>query len=347
MRTRARRGRGPGGAGRPSGHPGLLGLALVSILSATLAHAAQAEPLVLESKIPLGDVKGRIDHLAVDAGRERLYVAELGNGSVGVVDLKKGSVIRRLTGFHEPQGIAYEAGTDTVHIANGGDGSVRVLHGSDLTPTGAVELGADADNVRIDSIAHHVIVGYGSGALAVIDPITRTKLAEIPLKAHPESFQLETNGNRIFVNVPDAREIAVVDRAAGKQTASWPTRELRKNFPLAIDEAHQRVWVMFRDPAKLGALSMRDGSLLTALDACGDADDLFVDSKRGRVYVTCGEGFIDVFAAQDGGYVKIARVATSPGARTALFVPALDRLFLAVRATAQEKAAVWIFRTSS
>ena len=204
MRTRGRRGRGPAGAGRPSGHPGLLALAVVSILSATPAHAAQAEPLVLESKIPLGDVKGRIDHLAVDAGRERLYVAELGNGSVGIVDLKNGSVIRTLTGFHEPQGIGYEAGTDTVHIANGGDGSVRVLHGSDFAPAGAVDLGADADNVRIDSTAHQVIVGYGSGALAVIDPTTRAKLAEIPLKAHPESFQLLQLGKNMARQRADA-----------------------------------------------------------------------------------------------------------------------------------------------
>src|SRR6202048_208894 len=146
MRRRARRGQGPaGGGGHLSGHPGLLALALGAILSGTLVHSA--EPLVLESKIPLGGVKGRIDHLAVDAARQRLYVAELGNNSVGVVDLKDGRLLRTLHGFREPQGIAYEPSSDTIYVANAGDGSVRLLHGEDLTPTGAIELGEGADNI--------------------------------------------------------------------------------------------------------------------------------------------------------------------------------------------------------
>src|SRR5256885_13304510 len=125
MPRRAQRGQGlAGGAGRLSGHPGLLALAFVSILSGTLVHAA--EPLVLESKIPLADVKGRIDHLAVDAARQRLYVAELGNDSVGVVDLKERKLLRTLPGFREPQGIAYEPSTDTVYVASAGDGSVQI-----------------------------------------------------------------------------------------------------------------------------------------------------------------------------------------------------------------------------
>jgi len=244
MRRRAQRGRGPAGdAGCLSGHPGLLALAFVSILTGTLVHAG--EPLVLESKIPLGDVKGRIDHLAVDAERQRLYVAELGNNSVGVVDLKERTLLRTLHGFREPQGIAYEPSSDTIYVANAGDGSVRLLHGEGLTPAGAIELGEDADNIRIDVRSHRVLVGCGSGALAVIDPGRRQKIADIRLKAHPESFQVEPQGGRVFVNVPDANEIAVLDLATAKQTVTWPTKNLRANFPLAIDAERQQVVVMF------------------------------------------------------------------------------------------------------
>jgi len=310
----------------------------------TAVALAQSEPLVLEAEIALGNVHGRIDHLALDPGRERLFVAELGNDSVGVLDLKKRIVIRTLSGFQEPQGIAYEPSTDTVYVASAGDGSVHVLRAADLASVGTINLGADADNVRIDRSAQRVLVGYGSGALAVIDPVSRQKIVDIPLKAHPESFQLESTGPRIFVNVPDARQIAIVDRTTHRQTATWSTQRLRENFPLAIDEAHDRVLAAFRDPARLGVFDIADGAMLSTPDSCADADDVFVDAKRSLVYVSCGDGFIDVFSERNGGYARTAHLATAAGARTALFAPTLDRLLLAVRATAHESAAIWIFR---
>jgi YVTN family beta-propeller protein len=308
------------------------------------AHAAGSHPLSLDTKIPLGQVKGRIDHLAIDAARQRLYVAELGNDSVGVIDLKDSKVVRTITGLREPQGIGYVPSSDTVYVANAGDGSVRLFHGAELTPVGQIALGEDADNVRVDDAAHRVFVGYGSGSLAVIDTGSQKKIADIKLKAHPESFQLERGGQRVFVNVPDAQQIAVVDRSTNRQIAAWPTNGLRANFPLALDESIGRVLVVFRHPAKVGAFSMNDGRLVSASAACGDSDDVFVDSKRRRLYVSCGEGFIDVLEPRADEYTTVERFPTSPGARTALFVPALDRLLLAVRATSTEPAAIWVYR---
>jgi len=318
----------------------------VSILNGTPVRAGQAEPLVLESKIPLGDVRGRIDHLAVDAARQRLYVAELGNNSVGVVDLKERKLLRTLPGIREPQGIAYEPSTDTVYVASAGDGSVHLLRGEDLTTAGAIELGEDADNIRIDLHSNRVLVGYGSGALAVIDPGRRQKVTDIRLKAHPESFQVEPQGGRIFVNVPDANEIAVLDLTTAKQTSTWATKNLRANFPLAIAAERQQVVVMFRQPAKLAAFNLRGGGMTHAVEACGDSDDMFVDAKRRLIYVSCGEGFVDVFAAQADDFVRVMHLATVAGARTSLWVPQFDRLFLAVRA-AKDPAAIWIFRPAS
>jgi DNA-binding beta-propeller fold protein YncE len=189
-------------------------LAASLTLPATLLAQTAGAPFVLETKIPLGEVSGRIDHLAIDLRRQRLFVAELGNNSLGVVDLAAGKVIRRIEGLNEPQGVVYVPFTDSVYVTNGGDGSVRVLGGEDLTPIGRIELGGDADNVRVDAKRHRVLVGYGKGALAVIDPAPRTKTADFHLKGHPESFQIDETGTQVFVNVPDAREIAVVDLAA-------------------------------------------------------------------------------------------------------------------------------------
>jgi DNA-binding beta-propeller fold protein YncE len=321
----------------------------VGLIAMSAGPRARADPtpLVLEAKIPLGAVEGRIDHMGYDATRQYLYVAELGNGSVGVVDLRQRRVVRTIAGLREPQGIGYVRSSDTIYIASAGDGSVKVFQGADSKPLGTIALGEDADNVRVDDAAHRLFVGYGRGALAVIDTASQTKVADIPLHAHPESFQLEPGGQHIFVNVPDARELAVVDRASSKQVASWATDPLRANFPMALDGTAQRILAVFRHPPTLAAFSARDGRSVTTVKTCGDADDVFFDAKRSRIYVSCGEGFIDVIASQDDSLVSMGRIATAPGARTAFFAPDIDRLLLAVRASGTTPAAIWVFRPTS
>lgn len=310
---------------------------------AIVAGQTTGTPLTLEAKIPLGAVNGRIDHLSVDVRRQRLFVAELGNNSLGVVDLAAGRVLRTIPGFREPQGVAYVPFADSVFVANAGDGSVRVLAGEDFAPTGRIELGDDADNVRIDSRRNRVLVGYGKGALAVIDPASRTKTADIRLKGHPEGFQIDEAGTEVFVNVPDAREIEVVGLSSGDRR-SLPTQGQSSNFPMAIDTEAHRVLVVFRSPPTLLALSSPDGRVMTKVETCGDADDVFADAKRRRIYVSCGEGAVDVLEPDGAGYRRLARVPTVSGARTSLFVPELDRLFVAARARSNEPATIWVFR---
>jgi YVTN family beta-propeller protein len=321
-------------------------LAGIAVLATRAAFAQPAEtlPLQLEAKIPLGDVRGRIDHMTVDLKRQRLFVAELGNDSVGVVDLQNRKLIRRIPGLKEPQGVGYEPSTDMLYIANAGDGSVRLFEGNDYKSAGQIELGSDADNIRIDAVSNRVFIGYGSGGLAVIDPSTHRKVGDVPVKAHPEAFQIDPDTSQIFVNVPNAHGVAVVDRASQKQIGKWPTPGRGANFPMALDQGRRQVLVIFRAPAELGVFSMTDGKPIATAETCGDADDLFVDAKRDRVYVSCGGGFIDVFEPKGAAYRRVARIPTISGARTSLFVPELDRLLVAVRARSEAPAAIWVFR---
>ncbi len=325
------------------GHIARAILLIVMMMPAAGEAQTGGAPLVLEAKIPLGEVSGRIDHLAIDVKRQRLFVAELGNDTLGVVDLAAGKVPRTVGGLKEPQGVAYVDFADSIYVANAGDGSVRVLRGDDLVPIGRIELGDDADNIRVDAQHSHVLVGYGKGALAVIDPGSRTKTADLRLKGHPEGFQIDETGTQVFVNVPDAREIEVVDLAS-EANRSLPTEDLRSNFPMAIDRDAHRVLVVFRSPATLMALSSQDGRVAAKLETCGDADDVFVDAKRRRVYVSCGEGVVDVLEQREAGYGRLARVPTVSGARTSLFVPEFDRLYVAARAQPNEPAAIWVFQ---
>jgi len=324
----------------------LLALALLAPVPG-LAQSTAAPPFALEGKIPLGSISGRLDHLAVDVARKLLFVAELGNDSIGVVDLSKGSVRATMPGFKEPQGIGVEPSSDSVYVANAGDGSVRVLRADDFTLLDRIELGDDADNVRIEPVQKRVVVGYGKGGLAILEPGSRRKIADIKLKAHPESFQLDEGGDRAWVNLPDAGLIQLVDLAKGEPAGSLPTNGHRGNFPMALDRQAQRVLVIFRRPARLLVAAIADNKVLADLETCGDADDVFGDRKRHRVYVVCGAGTIDVFADKDGRYQHTGQLPTSPGARTGLFVPELDRLFVAVRAAGNEPAAIWVLRPPS
>ena len=308
------------------------------------AENAEVPPLQLEAKIALGDVRGRIDHMAVDLARHRLFVAALGNDSLAVVDLQAQRLDRLIGELPEPQGVGYDPASDTLYVANAGDGSVRLFKGVDLSPAGRIELDSDADNIRVDSKAGRVFVGYGDGALAVIDTSTHDKIASAPLKAHPESFQLD--GSRIFVNVPNSGAIDVVDRTSGERIATWPTAGRGANFAMVLDGLRQHLIVAFRQPAELGVFSSIDGNFIASVPTCGDVDDLFVDTKRDRIYISCGEGFVDMVAADGASYRQTAHIVTAAGARTSLFVPELDRLLLAVPAKGETPAAIWVFRAS-
>jgi len=310
-------------------------------LAATAVPATGADLMEIEAKIPLGNVAGRIDHMAFDPAHRRLFVAELGNDSVGVLDLSANKVVHRISGLKNPQGVGYVPELGMLLVANAGDGSVRLFRDPDFAPAGRVDLGEDADNIRVDPAAKRVYVGYGSGGLALIDPAAARKTGEVALPAHPESFQLDRKSKRIYVNLPDAHAIAVVD-PDGKHVTRWPMRAGGENFPMTLREDAQQVVVAFRRPARLGIFAMADGAQIADSESCGDADDVFHDARRGRVYVSCGDGYLDVFETQ--GWRRVAHVRTVAGARTALFVPEIDRLLLAVRASGREPAAIWVFR---
>jgi DNA-binding beta-propeller fold protein YncE len=325
--------------------------ALVAAVGGAIGSAyavrAAAPPLILEQKIPLNDVSGRIDHMAVDVAGKRLFVAELGNGSVDVVDLQAGKVIKRISGLKEPQGLAYIADLDLIVVASAGDGSVRFFRAADLSSVGTIALGDDADNVRIDPATGHVLVGYGDGGLAIINPATRSKLDDIPLAGHPESFQVDPRTDRVYVNVPTAHQIAVVDLTSHKQIAAWKAPGLRWNFPMALADAGGPLAVVFRGPPKLVILNPATGSITASVETCGDADDVFFDRKRDRFYVSCGEGAVDVVQRNLDGGLRVEHVTTSSGGRTSIFVPQFDWLFVAARAWwPGSAAAILVYRPS-
>lgn len=323
----------------------LLLLQLLSIASSTDTFGQQPPPLVLVQHIPLPAVQGRIDHLSVDLNQQRLYVAALGNNTVEVIDLRAGKQVESVKGVREPQGVRVIPTLKRLVVANGEGGEVQLRDAANLqTSVASVPLSDDADNVRYDAKANRVYVGYGNGALAAIDPANGHRLGEVRLAGHPESFQLETAGPRIFVNVPAAQQIAVIDRDVMKVATTWMVTAASSNFPMALDEEGHRLFVGCRRPAKVLIYDTTSGKMTGFLDIVGDTDDLFYDSARKRLYVSGGAGFVDVFQQQDTStFNRIAHLPTAAGARTSLFVPELSRLYLAVPHRGAQQAEIEVY----
>ncbi len=295
------------------------------------AQAQEHTPLRLVQTIPLPSVKGRIDHLAVDLKGRRLLIAALGNDTLEVLDLNKGRHVHTISGFHEPQGVLLAPESNKIFVTNGQSGTVEIFDGDSYMLDATVKFSDDADNIRYDSERNHLYIGYGKGALGILDATSSKRLGDIELQGHPESFQLEKSGPRIFVNIPTARHIAVVDRERRAVVAIWPLGDDQANYPMALDETNLRLFVGVRKPPRLVVFDTQSGKVVARLDGAGDADDVFYDPARRRIYMSCGEGFIDVFEQRDADhYKRIAKIPTASGARTSLFVPDLNRLYLAV-----------------
>jgi len=317
--------------------------AILLLAGTALAYGQSNLPLRLEKTISMPEVQGRIDHMFFEAQSSRLFVAALGNNTVEIIDIKQGKRIHSISGLREPQGILYLSDPNRLYVANGDDGTLRIFDGTSYKPVSSTKPGDDADNIRWDQEEHKIYVGYGSGALAATDE-NGTKVARIQLDAHPESFRLEPRGTRIFVNLPESRKIAVVDKKTKSIVTTWGTGDAFENFPMALDEANHRLFVVCRRPARLLALDIESGHIVGEWPVVGDCDDIFYDAATRRIYATGGEGKISIFQQHGADrYNKIASISTRKGARTSFFSPEARSLFVAARRQGSEAAAIYVY----
>jgi DNA-binding beta-propeller fold protein YncE len=312
------------------------------------AASRAASPLVLTEAIPLPGVQGRFDHFGFDR-KNQLFVAALGNNSVEVIDISARVRVQSIIGIPNPQGVAYAPETKELFAASS-KGKLYVYAFPSYELVKSLDFHGDVDNLRYDPANQRVYVGYGedeTGAIAVVDAKTKERLEEeYKLGAHPESFQLESDGPNIYVNLPDLKQIAVINRKT-KTIKRWPMT-LEHNFPMALDESNHRLFVATHQPARLAVFDTESGRTLATLPCVQDADDVYYDSARKRVYVPGGEGYISVFQQIDPDHYRLmARVPSTLGARTAGYFgkgrKGFDRFFLAVPARADHGAEIWIY----
>lgn len=305
-------------------------LVFVCLFAACGASIApqQSPPLKLERAIPLPGVDGRLDHLAADLVNHRVYISALGSDELEVVDLREGHRVGRIEGLSDPQGVLYVRARRTIYVANGGDGTVRSYDARTLAHLKTVALGEDADNLRFDPVHDEVLAAYGAGAIAVLRP-DLSRVRDLRLPVHPESFQLTPDAMQIFVNLPGNNSIGHIDLATLASNPDWIDLSVNGNFPMAFDAPAHRLLVACRDPRVVLLIDTASGRILDRLPSVGDADDLFFDSVSHTAFVIGGEGYIDVVRVGSSHLTSIAHVTTASGARTGLFVPEWNRLLVA------------------
>jgi DNA-binding beta-propeller fold protein YncE len=337
-------------AGRALRRPrAALAAAVAIAFAAGLAASgpAAAAPLTEVGSIPLGPVAGPINGLAMDYANQRLFVLEGAAGKLVAIDLNAGTVSQTIDGLKEPAGLARDPQDDRLYVATG-DGKLAVYQGVPLKPAPDLAVGSDLEAPQYDAGSERVYLGYEKRRIAIIDT-THDKLWEsIHLDGAPGPLALEDGGSRMFIGAAGDKRILVADRDGNKQTGSWESGDNADPAALALDEDAGRLLAAFRQPAVLAWLALDDGSVKGSVEACATPGALLADSGRGRVYLACGEGRIEVFQRAAGGsYAKAGAIDTVPGATAALLVPTSGRLYLAAPAAGGHAAEVRIYAPAS
>jgi DNA-binding beta-propeller fold protein YncE len=313
------------------------------ILAASMALAGVADSgaagLQLAGTIELPGVSGDMDHLAIDSDGQRLFLAAEDDGTLKIIDLKSGKLIRTVKGsFQTPHSILYLPGASELYVTDGSK-AVHVLDSRTLavkktiaTTPGADSIGLDAAKDRLYAVTGGKDVPLPTSAISEIDTKTGKLIREIPIDAaHVEAMAVEKAGPRLFVNVTDKNYLAVIDRAAGKIVAQWPIREAKENSPLAFDETNGRLFVVCRNPGKLVVLDSSNGKTVASFATGARADEVVFDAVHHRIYVAAGEGKIYSYQQTDADhYTPLPPVASALGAKTALLSPDAAHLYLSV-----------------
>jgi DNA-binding beta-propeller fold protein YncE len=316
-------------------------LAIAATVAAQELPTDETAPLVLDRIIPVPGVIGRFDHMSEDNNRNHVFAAVYGNDSVEVIDTARGTRTQSIKGglFIKPQMALYLPDLNRLVVSSEGDGTCKIFDADTYKLIDTVKYSDDADQLRYDPVQKRVYVGYGDEEEIGQD---------YKLGAHPESFQLEQKGSKIFVNLASISQIAVIDRNTGK-IDKWKLESARTNFPMALDEEHRRLFVGARKPARLLVLDMDTGKEIASLPGAIDTDDMSYDPDRKRIYVTSGEGYIFVYQQIDPDrYQRITKIPTTIGARTSTYTGQVGKhnsFYLAVPARSGRDAEIWVYET--
>ncbi|MGA2050374.1 MAG: YncE family protein [Terracidiphilus sp.] len=329
-------------------------ISLFILMGCSLSAISQTSaPLTLSQTIALPGVNGKFDHLAIDIEGNRLFIAATGNHSVEVIDLKTNKVQQSITGLGKPHGLAWVQATGSLYVADGTLAELRVYSGAPLALSGKIKLSDDADDMVYDSANHMLYVGHGGGAanpakVSVVDTEHFTLVANLPVATHPEALDIDPQSQRVFANIADSNEVAVIGTSSREITAHWKLTKAGDNVPLAFDPEHQLLYVACRTPGTLVALDALSGKEVASVTSVSGADDLFYDPELRRVYLISGAGEVDAYHVDAAKHLlPLGVLHTSPGAKTALYVPSQKLLYVGVPGAGDHAAEIRAYSTAA
>ncbi len=322
-----------------------LSAVLASCTTTVRAENGDNPDFRLIKTIPLPHVRGRIDHLSMDLKNHRLFISALGYNSVVVLDLKKEKIIHRISGLENPQGVLYIPELNKLFVSTAGDGKLFIYNAASYHLEKTIDFGDDADNLRFDSASGIVYVAYGSGGIGLVDAKNNRLIKKIPLDRHPEAFSIDRQDSLIYVNIPDARELATISLKNYQVVNKTFFISSLGNFPMALDSGHHRLFVGFRLPPRLKVLNSRTMKTIATLKTDHDTDDIYYDAQKKQIYISCGGGYLEVIRQEGPDSYKLQdRIKTAEGARTSLYVPQQKFFYLAVPKSEHNSAQIRIYQ---
>lgn len=301
------------------------------------AHAAAT--LIGRSARWKPEYSGDFDHFGYDFKGNRLWLAAEDHGTLELFNLRTGHHERTITGFQTPHAIVYLPKANRLIVTDSGKGMTKVLDATTYKIVGHIALAPGADSAEYDPSDGHLYIVTGGKDVGMkdcflndIDPLTGHVYHKLRFNSdHVEAVMAEQHGNRLFVNVADHDEVAVVNKKTFKVIARWSLKGAHDNLTMALDEGDHRLFVGTRKPSKLFVLNTDTGATVAMLDAPATSDGLFYDRTRRRVYVPGGDGYLGAFQQVTPNlYAARPRVPSALGAKSGILVPQLNRIYLAI-----------------
>jgi DNA-binding beta-propeller fold protein YncE len=326
---------------------------LLMLTMPLLLYAQQSAPLKLIQSIPLPGLKeGDFDHFAIDLDGHRLFLTGEANGLVEVFDTRTNKLIHTIRGIEAPHSMVYRADLKRLFVVDGDASEIKVYDASTYGLVGHVPLYIDADSQAYDPETKLMYVVSGGreahtpySYISVADTTQSKKILDMKIDANwLEAIALEKRGPRLFVNITAENAVGVIDRNQHSITSKWPIPgETQQNLPLFLDEPNHRLLLTTRKSPKLVAMDSETGKVTASVPCVGLVDDIAYDPKLKRVYLS-GDQFVEVFKQDDADhYTSLGKIASGFRAKTALFVPELNRYFLAVPRHGKTEAEVKIY----
>ncbi|NDQ56012.1 MAG: YncE family protein [Acidipila sp.] len=311
---------------------------MILLLPALTANARQKLPLKLLITTPLPGFTGDLDHFGLDLNGNRLFLAAEEQKTVEVFNLQTGERIHSIEGFGHPLVMAYLPESNRLIVTDGGENAVQLVDCKDYKIIGTIKLGPGVDHAALNPVNKYYYVesGGSSGApthvLSIIDTQSFKHVGDVaglPGSGN-EGMIVDRAGKKLYVNLTGSDEVGVIDLTTNRLVARWPLPQAHQAHAIALDEPHHRLFTATRQPARFIVFNIDSGSVVASLPSVAVNSDMSFDVSRKRIYVTGSEA-ASVFEQRDADHYRhIAEVPTAYRAKTSIFVPQLNRLYVAL-----------------